>query len=491
MKKIVGIIAALALASAVFADPDIVPVQTDFSGNAELQWIADLDAETTGMKNSESATFKIKFINEGTKVTEGDGLWGELKIKAGTVEGTAGTTFSVPAATVETAKIHFIDGDTYFSMNIRKPDFSVGKINYVRAVKATSPAKNWEDPAFGAFGGGYQYATVATAEVDEESEYYYVDENGDVAVDKDGKKIVAGKTPKATKTTKATTTLNDYQGFTLNFGIPLVDLEFAFGDNGQQKSSDKEFAFKFGATVKPIENLNLYAGVAKCTADGMDDLVMAVTASYNYKIDDQFYIKPALQFGMVGKAMDLNAGLFFGWGSEGQTWNHDFLQFKATNLNVCTNENRAADGLSIVFQKPLKNANGDDPKYTAMLIEFYDKKLLSGLDIGGVTIGAAYRAEDIEVAGTKVSELGKGNIAFAAIYENTFDIVYLTAKASFGMDLSAADDKTAFKWSLRLGTKELIANTDLYAEYGAGYSKYSKPDNAEKGCLTVGTKISF
>ena len=485
MKKIVGIIAALALASAVFADPDIVPVQTDFSGNAELQWIADLDAETTGMKNSESATFKIKFINEGTKVTEGDGLWGELKIKAGTVEGTAGTTFSVPAATVETAKIHFIDGDTYFSMNIRKPDFSVGKINYVRAVKAASPANNWEDPAFGAFGGGYQYVSGSSDDTEE------VEFTVPGVTDDDGKPIKI-KTGVSKKTGTTSPTLADYQGFTLNFGIPLVDLEFAFGDNGQQKSSDKEFAFKFGATVKPIENLNLYAGVAKCTADGMDDLVMAVTASYNYKIDDQFYIKPALQFGMVGKAMDLNAGLFFGWGSEGQTWNHDFLQFKATNLNVCTNENRAADGLSIVFQKPLKNANGDDPKYTAMLIEFYDKKLLSGLDIGGVTIGAAYRAEDIEGAGgTKVSELGKGNIAFAAIYENTFDIVYLTAKASFGMDLSAADDKTAFKWSLRLGTKELIANTDLYAEYGAGYSKYSKPDNAEKGCLTVGTKISF
>jgi len=86
MKKIVGIIAALALAGSVFADPDVVPVIATFDGNAKLEWIADLDAETTGMKNSEEATFKVKFIAEGTKETSGDGLWGELKIKAKSTE---------------------------------------------------------------------------------------------------------------------------------------------------------------------------------------------------------------------------------------------------------------------------------------------------------------------------------------------------------------------------------------------------------------------
>ena len=34
------------------------------------------------MKNSEEATFKVQFIQEGTKSTEGEGLWGELTIKA-------------------------------------------------------------------------------------------------------------------------------------------------------------------------------------------------------------------------------------------------------------------------------------------------------------------------------------------------------------------------------------------------------------------------
>ena len=169
MKKIVGIIAALALASAVFADPDVTPVVATFDGNASLEWIADLDAETTGMKNSESATFKVKFISEGTKETSGDGLWGELKIKAGSTEveakndGVAASGVAVANPTVETAKIHFIDGDTYFHMNIKVPGLSLGGGDLVLAT-----ASPWADAKVGV-------------------------------------------------------TLTGAQGFTLNFGIPVVD----------------------------------------------------------------------------------------------------------------------------------------------------------------------------------------------------------------------------------------------------------------------------
>ena len=67
MKKIVGIIAALALVSAVFADePSVTPVTSEFTGNAKLEWIADLDGETTGMANATEASFKLKFVTEGT-----------------------------------------------------------------------------------------------------------------------------------------------------------------------------------------------------------------------------------------------------------------------------------------------------------------------------------------------------------------------------------------------------------------------------------------
>ena len=445
MKKIVGIIAALALAGSVFARPDITPVITEFKGDATLEWIADIDAETTGMANSTGSSFKIQMRTDdwGGDSTSGDGLWGEVTVRTGggyTAEkgGQYGWTLGIE---VSEAKIHFLDGDTYFNMQILQPGFGVGELGYVLAYKA---GNEWEDYKWGNVGGGYEFVD---------------------GTDKKG-----------------------YQGFTLNFGVPIVDLTFAFGDNGQQKATDKEFAWKAAATLKPIDGLKLYAGATGCTADAYKDLLaLAFTASYNYKIDDQFYIKPAVQFTMVGKAMNIGAAALFGWGDEGKQWRSDFLNFdNATSLNVGANSNRTADGVAVLFEKGLKDANGDDVKKSTLVVEAFDSKLLGDF---GVTWGAAYRAKDVAD-----EDLGKGAIDFAAIYNTNIDIVYLTARASFGYDLGEKD--FGAKWGLRVGTKELIANTDLYLDYVGSVCKFAPDNKADAngvrvGTLKIGTKISF
>jgi hypothetical protein len=224
----------------------------------------------------------------------------------------------------------------------------------------------------------------------------------------------------------------------------------------------------------------LYAGVSKNTEDN-SDLALAFTAGYNYKVDDQFYIKPAVQFDMVGDAKNLGAAVLFGWGAEGQCWNHDFLTFSNGILNVAENGTRAADGLSVMFVKDL------DAEASTLNIEYYDNKLLSGLDIGGITTAAAYR-----VSGT---DLGKGAAAFGLVYNNTFDIVYLTARLSFGMNLAVEGDNNGVKYGLRVGSKELIANSDLYFDYVGCISKYAPDANAtdgvNKGKVTLGCQINF
>ena len=132
----------------------------------------------------------------------------------------------------------------------------------------------------------------------------------------------------------------------------------------------------------------------------------------------------------------------------------------------------------------VKNLDADA---STLNIEFYDNKLLSGLDIGGITTAAAYRASG--------DDLGKGAAAFGLIYNNNFDIVYLTARFSFGIDLALDQDNTGVKYGLRVGTKELIANTDLYADYVGCISKYSPDANAtdgvNKGKVTLGCQINF
>jgi len=487
MKKIVGIIAALALAGSVFARPDITPVITEFKGDATLEWIADIDAETTGMKNSTSSSFKIQMRTDdwGGDSTSGDGLWGEVTVRTGggyTAEkgGHYGWDLGID---VSEAKIHFLDGDTYFNMQILQPGFGVGELGYVLAYKA---GNEWEDYKWGNVGGGYKYVTKTSAEEDDYTEVTVKDIYGATG-DEDADKVVLYKVKKATKKTTVTETKNDYQGFTLNFGIPLVDFTLAFGDNGQQKAADKEFAWKAAATVKPIDGLKLYAGATGCTDDAYD-MAMAFTASYNYKIDDQFYLKPAVQFTISGKKVDLGAAALFGWGDEGKQWRSDFLTFdNATSLNVGANSNRTADGVAVLFEKGIKNAAGEDAKTSKLVVEAFDSKLLAD---AGVTWGFAYRASGAD------EDIGKGAVDFAAIYNTNIDIAYLIARASFGYDLKASD--FGAKWGLKVGTKELIANTDLYLNYVGSVCKFA-PDNGCKpdanglraGTVTIGTKISF
>ncbi|MBR4396588.1 MAG: hypothetical protein IKX70_08305 [Treponema sp.] len=488
MKKIVGIIAALALAGSVFARPDIVPVITEFKGDASLEWIANLDNETTGMKNSTSSSFKIQMRSDdwGGDSTTGDGLWGEVTVRSGggyTAEKGQSTAWTL-GIDVSEAKIHFIDGDTYFNMQILKPDFSVGEIGYVLAYKSFN---EWED---------YKWLAVQPQGlVDEAGIVTPASETGTYALNPTTGEIEFTPTTPAVegvvKTLKKGNDLN-YQGFTLNFGIPILDLSFAFGDNGEQKSSNKEFAFKVAATVKPIDGLSLYAGFSKFTA--LDDYALAFTAAYNYKINDQFYVKPALQFTMIGSDNSaLNAAVLFGWGDEGKQWRSDFLNFdNATKLNVASASYRTADGVSILLTKPIKEA-GESSKYVALDIDAFDSKLLGDF---GVTWGMGYSAWQDEVAGNKVGGLDKGALKFAAIYNTNVDIIYITARTTFGLDLAQKDDKFGIKYGLRVGTKELIANTDVYADYVGSYCKFAPcsaaaKDGLTKGIFKVGTKISF
>ena len=46
-----------------------------------MQWGVDLDTGTTGFKNSYEVNLKLNLLNNGTKSTTGDGVWGELVLK--------------------------------------------------------------------------------------------------------------------------------------------------------------------------------------------------------------------------------------------------------------------------------------------------------------------------------------------------------------------------------------------------------------------------
>lgn len=425
MKKIVGIIAALALAGSVFADPSVTPVIATFDGNAKLEWIADLDAETTGMKNSEEATFKVKFIAEGTKETSGDGLWGELKIKAGNTEveaksgGAAVSGVAVANPTVETAKIHFVDGDTFVKVNIKAPGLSLGGGDLVLATK--SP---WKDAKVGV-------------------------------------------------------TLTGKQGFTVEAGIPAVDFNLQFADNGQQKSDAKEFGIVFDATLKgaafDVDGLAVTAGFGYATekvAGKSQDAAIFAKATYKLAIDDTYYVRPTVSFGLQGEAKQLVAGVLFGWGADGKE--PGFAKFSNGTVNI---SNKCSNGVSIALSSTLA-----DKAPMAFLFGFYDDTLLKDF---GLTMAAQLEVADLANFGT-----GADAFDFALKYASGDLFGDWKVSANLGIKFLIDPSKFGALYGFEVKNGAIIQNTDLYVSYSGEHAKDIGAAD-KKGAVTLGAKIHF
>ena len=435
MKKIVGIIAALALAGSVFAgEPSVSPVIAEFNGNASLEWIANLDSEKIGMENAQNANFKVTFISEGTKETSGDGLWGELQIKVGKTEleskkGSAVVATSdednkrlLAAPSVEKAVIHFVDDDFYASMDIKGPNLDLGGGKFVLATRSDSDS----------------YANPG-----------------------------------------ASGTLDDKQGFVINFGLKeLFDANFSFADDHFDVIERKDFGFKFDATLKAVENLELYAGVAYTSQ--VEKLAFAAKAAYKLALSDTMYIKPSVGFSLKeDESKNLAAALFFGWGAENKEPN--FAKFSDDHVNIA---NKCSNGVSIYL------GTSNNIKDFNMIIGAYDDTLL-----GGIVTGLAW-AFDFEIPNLKkAGDAWEMNAALK--YGNTFDI--WTIDANFGLEVvsvknpidNSTTTKAGFLYGFGVSTdNSFIQNTKLYAKYSGEHAKDTLHADL-KGTVTVGTQIHF
>jgi len=467
MKKIVGIIAALALASAVFADAPVVEWGTPtFSGNATFGWKADFDKETHGMYNTTEGKFGIQWSTKGsTSSAHTKDLWGELAIEGAEAKNDAAnaalTLASATKVEVKTAKIHFIDSDDSFflHLDILKPSFKVGGI---AGALATDTEKSF------------------------------------AGVDITDAKGLAVDTP---------------NGFTLKFGVPVISFDVAFGDNGADATpaygasdgaaapvagaktkSVKYYSFKVATTIKPVDGLEIGAGIAMSTTKNKDKLALAATVKYTYTIDGELAILPAVSFSAYDmKNQQLGASLLFKWGASGKE--PGFLALKPANMSI---GNKCTSGASVYFTKTLDakdEATGKAKDDGEFGFAVYDNTLLSlvGEDAGNLNMAAKFTA--------KTAAFGKGVLAFAVAYDNTFmkdgDLpIGFTAKFSFGMDLdkdAAANAKgnTAMAYSIGLTQKTLIENTELHITYTGSQSEIVGADNAKKGAIDIGCKISL
>ncbi len=142
MKKIVALGCAAALIGGIaFADePASNPSVISFTGNASVEWGVDLDAGQTGFKNDTWTELKLRLFGAGNKVTTGEDVWAELKIKTNPEWGVAGDegwaskdgTCKPAAAVVDTAKLHF--GDFY--IGIQSGNTQTGEYKFDGAIRS-------------------------------------------------------------------------------------------------------------------------------------------------------------------------------------------------------------------------------------------------------------------------------------------------------------------------------------------------------------------
>ncbi len=433
MKKIVGIIAALALAGSVFADPNVAPVIASFSGSANLDYVIDLDGDgndvTMGMQNGTSSEFKIKFISEGTKETSGDGLWGKLKIKAGNVEVANGNKaaefFVVPTPSIEEAIIYFSEDDFYANVDIKKPGLGISGGKYVIATRSDNGS--WANPA-------------------------------------------------------TSLSLSNNNGFKVNFGLKnTVDFGLTFEDNGVVKADAKKFAFIFDASLKAVENLELYAGAGYSTEE--EKFAIAAKTSYKLGLTDTMYLRPSVGFSLKDEAKALGACVLFGWGKENQNSDY-FVEFDSLAADKRTIAKKFTDGVSFALNSNLDN----EYKF---IVGFYDGTLLSGLSediLGGRKVAADFQG-DLKTLSAE------WQMNFALNYGHTCDI--WKSSADFGLRAVTAkvgtDTKTntGFVYGFGVSTdNSIIQNTELYAKY-KGEQAADLGGANKKGKITIGAKIHF
>ena len=382
MKKALGVFLMTAMAFGAFAEEPVADVKiAEFSGNASVEWGVDLDSGTTGFKNGYEVDLKLNLLNNGTKSTTGDGVWGELVLKTekdtyigwenGGDSAQVGDSY-ISANTgmmnrgnganglnlkvyVDVAKIHL--GPAY--IGIERDNTTTGKLKMDAAIRsADDDQAKWLDDV-----GPKDYSEGIVAGF--ENDMFKVD------LDIRSKPYTSLKNSKELtyiskiddKDESGTVTEGDVIHFangktrTVEAGDELINMNvatvenyprvFDFEANDSTYYYTDNYAAALEGEFKGVENLSVKAGVSynfaknyqaqkadkEKTSIGIPQHTMGYSASLGYKLalDDTFFIRPQVGFAgtttfgqnlaeteYVTSDANMAAGLLFGWGEIGQ-----------------------------------------------------------------------------------------------------------------------------------------------------------------------------
>ena len=507
MKKALSVFLMLALVGSVFAAEPVADVNVaEFKGDASVQWGVDLDNGKTGFKNSASVTLKLNLLNEGSKSTTGDGVWGELVIK------TNGDTFAKATNTsylalpemnvvVDTAKIHF--GPAY--IGITSGNTQTGELKMDAAIRSADHdnSKVLSDVGPADFSQGITLGfdhDIFSVAADIRShnktvsvwrlEYtapdldYAVPGNalyapGSLFVNKERAEAARDKVK------------SHYEGKGQTVSVSVVKV----GDyNAVDYQYTNAYAFALEGELKPIENLSIKAGASynyetdKAGKKGLEydlDSVLGYSASVGYKMDlnDTFYLRP--QVGFTGfnnfttkdeakkSGYTVAGGLLFGWGEIGIDDNAGvyFLDDDAAK--------KVSPGVGVVVSAPIK--------------ENADIKIAPSFFSGDIVPGLTAAAYSEIIVPTAKDAKAKFDLSSGIKYAVPVAAGTITPQLGVKFANERLDDKGAkvnAKFNLKAGVEVggFVSNTTFFTVYESGNLI---ADEAGIGTLNFGAKISF
>ena len=386
MKKALSVFLMLALVGSVFAAEPVADVNiTEFKGDASVQWGVDLDSGKTGFKNSASVTLKLNLLNEGSKSTTGDGVWGELVIKTkgdtflgwkntGVGENAFGSNEGMKNALnlkvyVDTAKLHF--GPAY--VGIKSGDTRTGALKMDAAIRSadSNNAKWLEDVGPDKYSQGvvvgfehdmFNVAADLRSHATTGKVWYLTYTLGGQTYkeafltkeERDSREAVVNSLPGVTGVNTSdedlTVPLNQYT----NAYAMALEGEFTGVENLSVKAG---VSYNFNKKFSPVAEMKYELGLPST-------LGYSTSVGYKFNIDDTLYIRP--QVGFTGYTtfsdgytvgtlkgnsnsthMNLAAGLLFGWGDIGIDANADVPFLDGDSAK------KVSPGVGVVMSIPL------------------------------------------------------------------------------------------------------------------------------------------
>ena len=412
MKKALSVFLMAAMAFGAFADEPVADVNVaEFSGNAAVTWGVDLDSGKTGFKNSTEVNLKLNLLKGGTKSTTGDGVWGELVLKA--------------------------DGDP---------------IQWQQ--------KAFSDTAFGANkgmmdGGALKYKVyVDTAKIHFGPAYVGI-KNGNTTVGE----LKLDTAVRADKAWLANVGANKTDGIVAGFDSDVVKVDV---DVRSLPTADTQYTNDYGMAAevefKGVENLSVKGGVSYEFKE-KGTLAYAASAGYKLALDDTYYVRP--QVGITGvKDADptLAASVLFGWGEKKDA--HAGVYFVNEDA-----DKKVIPGVSVAVYVPLE----DDPMVT-IAPSFFSGEIVPGLTAAvDATIGTqSGKVRDIKWRNTAT------NLDAGVKYALAVDALTITPQAGVEyynytskVD-DAKDSDNNMNMKIGVDVAGLIDNTTLSAVWTSG-----------------------